>query len=59
MMDKVQKVKRDAHLSKTSLNICVFLLQVKAYGEILLEAKFFRDVKDIDYFEGILHQRDN
>jgi hypothetical protein len=48
MMDKVQPLKREALLSKTLLNSCVFLPQGKAYGEILLEAKFFRDMKDID-----------
>jgi hypothetical protein len=58
-MDEVQQLKRDARLSKTLLNSCVFLLRGKAYDEILLEAKFFRDMKDIDYFQGILHQRDN
>jgi hypothetical protein len=48
MMDEVQLLKRDACLSKTLLNSCVFLPQGKAYGEILLEAKIFRDVNGND-----------
>jgi hypothetical protein len=42
MMDKVQPLKRDTRLSKTLLNSCVFLPVGKAYGEILLAAKFMR-----------------